>query len=148
MSVRRRFTILAAVLVALNVFLWIVPAGMALRQSIVNQLFGPAMIRAEVVVQSGGNSTQDYRIDRGVVTAVTPALITLREADGTIQPIPLASNTRIGGLGRFGLQALLRRPTQVLVIRPANGAAISVDVEGAPVGGQGGGRQGRFRSGD
>ena len=139
MGVSKRFTILAATLVALNVFLWIVPSGMALRQSIVNQLFGPAMIRAEVVVQSGQSGTQDYRIDRGIVTAVTPALITLREQDGTVQAIPLATTTRISGVGRQGVQGLLRRPTQVLVIRPANGAAISVDVEGTRFGRFGGG---------
>jgi len=145
MNMPKRFTILAVALVALNVFLWIVPAGMALRQSIVNQLFGPSMIRAEVVVQSGSNGTQDYRIDRGVVTAVTPGQITLREQDGTIQSIPLASTTRMSGLGRLGLQSLLRRPTQVLVVRPANGAAISLDVEGQSFGG---GQNSRYRSGD
>ena len=131
MSMPRRFTILAAVLVALNVFLWVVPAGMALRQSLVNQLFGPAMIRAEVVVQSGQGSTADYRIDRGVVTAATAAQITLREADGTVQSIPLAPTTRFSGLGRLGLASLLRRPTRVLVVRLANGPAISIDVEGS-----------------
>ncbi|HVS86012.1 MAG TPA: hypothetical protein VHD91_10300 [Gaiellaceae bacterium] len=139
----RRFAVLAAVLVALNVFLWIVPAGMALRQSVINQLFGPAMIRAEVVVQSGPNSTQDYRIDRGVVTAATPAQVTLREQDGTVQTIPLAPSTRMSGVGRNGLAALVRRGVQVLVVRPANGAAISLDVEGQPLGGGGQSRRDR-----
>lgn len=149
MRVTKRFTLLAAVLVALNVFLWIVPAGLALRQSVINQLFGPALIRAEVVDQTGGTGTQDYRIDRGVVTAASFAQITLREQDGTVQTIPLASTTRISGLPRQGLSGLTRRPTQVLVIRPANGAATSIDVEGAVSNLQGGGngRNGRARSG-
>ena len=138
MRVTKRFTILAAVLVALNVFLWIVPAGMALRQSMINELFGPSMIRAEVVDQNGANGTQDYRLDRGIVTAATPAQITLKEADGTVQTIPLASTTRLSGLGRLGLAALVRRSMQVLVVRPANGAATEVDVEGAASTPQGG----------
>ena len=149
MGVTKRFTLLAAVLVALNVFLWIVPAGLALRQSVINQLFGPALIRAEVVDQTGQNGTQDYRIDRGIVTAASTLQITLREQDGTVQTIPLASTTRISGLPRQGLSGLLRRPTQVLVIRPANGAATSIDVEGAVFNlqGTGGRRDGRSRDG-
>jgi hypothetical protein len=146
MRVTRRFTVLAAVLVALNLALWIVPAGMALRQSVINQLFGPALIRAEVVDQTG-QGTQDYRIDRGLVTAASSTQITLKEQDGTVQTIPLASSTRITGLPRQGLSGLTRRSTQVLVIRPANGAAISIDVEGAGSNQQGTGRNGRSRNG-
>ncbi|HET7568425.1 MAG TPA: hypothetical protein VFJ91_10565 [Gaiellaceae bacterium] len=131
----RRFVVLAAVLVVLNVVLWLAPAGLALRKAVIDQLFGPRMVRAEVVVATGtGASTTDYRLDRGVVTSATttgvaPA-ISLREADGTVQTIPIAATTRVLGAGRLALPALARRGLQVLVVREANGPAISIQVEG------------------
>ena len=138
MSMRsRRFTALAVVLVALNVFLWLVPQGLALRAALVNQLFGPRLIRAEVVVQNPAGATPlDYRIDRGTIASATGSAITLLEADGTTQPIPVSTDTRILGPGsRRGLAVLARRSARVLVIRQANGPAISIEVEalGAPV---------------
>lgn len=132
----RRFAVLAAVLVALNLVLWLAPPGLALRKAVIDQLFGPRMVRAEVVVATGtGSATTDYRLDRGIVTSVvttglTPG-ISLREADGTVQTIPLAATTRVLGAGRLGLQALARRSMQVLVVREANGPAISIQAEGA-----------------
>lgn len=129
---RRRFTVLAVGLVALNVFFWLAPAGLALRQSVINQLFGRRLIRAEVVVSDPARTTPlDYRVDRGVIASVTPGGITLREADGTMQPIPIATGVRIQGAGsRLGLTVLARRGVQVLVIRLANGPATSIEVEG------------------
>ena len=135
MRLSRRFTILTVALLALNVSLWIVPSGMALRQSIINRLLGPTMIRAEVVVQSGANGAQDFRIDRGVVTAASTAEITLRERDGAVETIPLAATTQLRGVRRVRLASLARQPTQVVVVRRTNEAALSLDVEGVPVGG-------------
>jgi hypothetical protein len=144
MGVRsRRFTVLAVVLVALNLVLWLAPEGLALRNSLIDQLFGARLIRAEIVVQdTTGSSTLDYRIDRGVVVAVTPGGITLREADGTMQPIPIATTTRLQGAGsRLGLAVLARRGAQVLVTRLANGPATSIEVEAlTSAGGQAGTR--------
>lgn len=136
----RRFVVLAVVLVALNLVLWLASPGLALRKAVIDQLFGPRMVRAEVVVATGtGPATIDYRLDRGIVTAVTTAglapSISLREADGTVQTIPLAATTRMLGGGR--LAALARRSMQVLVIREANGPAISIQVEGGGLGTRG-----------
>jgi len=126
----RRFTILAVVLVALNLVLWLAPQGLALRDSVINSLFGPRMIRADILVQDPTSTTPlDYRIDRGVIVAATPGGITLREADGTMQPIPVATNTVLQGAGRLGLTNLIRRDAQVLVVRLANGPATSIQVE-------------------
>lgn len=122
---RRRFGLLAALLVALNVFLWLAPAGMALRQSLVSRLFGPRLVRAEVIVSTGGSTTSDIRMDRGIVTAQTPTDITLTEVDGRVQDIPLAPSTRI-----FGRKSLLG--WRVFVIWPANGAATTVQAEARP----------------
>ena len=129
----RPFAILAVALVAINVFFWLASPGLALRKAVINQLFGQRMIRAEVVLSgTGTNPTDDFRIDRGVVIAATASTLTLREADGTVQAIPVASSTRLQGAGkRLGLAVLARRGAHVLVVRPANGAATSVQVESA-----------------
>lgn len=136
---RRRFTILAAALVALNLVLWLAPPAGALRDSLIEQLFGQRLIRAEVVVRGTGNTTGDYLLDRGVVTAIAPDSLTLREQDGKVQTIPLAATTQVTGLRRFTVVAALRKNLHVLVVRPANGAASLVQVEAlgakAPPGG-------------
>ena len=136
MSMRsRRFAILAAGLVALNLVLWLAPSGLALRQAIISQLFGPRLIRAEVLVRGVGNTTQDYLIDRGVITVAAPDSLVLREQDGKLQTIPVVTTTQVTGLPRFDSVAALRKNLLVLVLRPANGPASLVQVEGrAPKG--------------
>ena len=130
MSMRsRRFLILAVGLVALNLVLWLAPPGLALQKALVNQLFGPRMIRAEVVVQGAAGVAQDYRIDRGVVTAVTPTTLSLTEADGTQQQIPLAPTTQLIGVGRRLGIAAVRRGFLVLVVHEANSPAVSIQIE-------------------
>jgi hypothetical protein len=128
---RRRFALLAVVLVVLNLVLWLAPAGMALRTTVLSALFGPRMIRAEVVVQSAG-VTQDYRVDRGMITS--PAVsntssITIRELDGTTATIPIDATTRVTGPARL-IALPLKRSLRVVVIRQANLPAQVVQVEG------------------
>ena len=129
---RRRFSILAAVLVGLNLFLWLAPAGLALRAALLNSLFGPRMIRAEVVVQGTAGGTLDYRVDRGVITSPPSAnvtAITLKEVDGTVTTIPIGATTRV--TGPFRLTGLpLKKNLRVVVIRQANLPAELVQVEG------------------
>jgi hypothetical protein len=127
--VSRRFILLAGVLVALNLVLWFAAPGLALRGAIISELFGPKLIRAEVIERSGG----DWRLDRGVITAVNSTQLTLREADGRIQAIPLStSTTKVFRYGtRIPVGALAPR-WHVLVTWPATGAAQSVDVERVP----------------
>ena len=74
----RRFALLATVLVTLNVALWFAAPGLAIRQAIVKALFGPKMVRAEVIEKNGA----DWRLDRGVITQVNSTQLTLREFDG------------------------------------------------------------------
>jgi hypothetical protein len=124
----RRFVLLAGILVTLNLALWFAAPGLALRQAIIQQLFGPKMVRAEVHEKDGS----DWRLDRGVIVQVSSSQLTLRESDGRMQPIPLAASTKVIRLGRsLPLSALARR-WRVLVTWPANGAAQSVDVERIP----------------
>ncbi len=129
---RRRWAILATTLVALNLFLWLAPQGFALRAAVIQQLFGPRMVRAEVVVLDQNNTPQDYRIDRGVLTSATATSVTLTEADGTTQTIDIDGSTHFYGLpSRVSIQKLPKGLTlRVLVIHLANAPADSVQVEG------------------
>jgi hypothetical protein len=124
----RRFVLLAGILVTLNLALWFAAPGLALRQAIIHQLFGPRMVRAEVHERDGS----DWRLDRGVIVQVNSSQLTLREADGRMQPIPLSASTRVIRLGRSVPLSALARRWHVLVTWPANGAAQSVDVERIP----------------
>jgi hypothetical protein len=123
----RRFVFLVGVLVTLNVVLFFAAPGLALRRAIINQLFGASMVRAQVHLKSGA----DWNLDRGVITQVNSAQLTLREAGGKIVSIPVADTTvviRDATRRRLPLNALSPR-WHVLVTWPAIGPAESVDVE-------------------
>jgi hypothetical protein len=124
----RRFLLLAAVLVTLNVVLWLAAPGLALRRAVIQQLFGPKMVRAEVIEKNGS----DWRLDRGVIVSVDGTQLTLREADGRRQQIPLSSTTSVVRLGRHLPLSVLAPRWHVLVTWPSNGPAQSVDVERIP----------------
>jgi hypothetical protein len=125
----RRFVLLVAVLVTLNVVLWFASPGLALRRAIITQLFGPGMVRAQVHLKSG----QDWNLDRGVITQVNSTQLTLHEFDGRVQQIPISSDTTkvIRRGHRLPLSALARR-WHVVVLWPPIGPAQSVDVERIP----------------
>jgi len=127
---RKRFMLLAVVLVALNVFFLVAPGGFALSAGVIDQLFGGRMIRAEVVVQ-GANGTDDYLIDRGVIKAITPGSIVLRENDGKMVSVQVATTAAVTGpVGRKGAGRVLRVGMRVIVTRLANAPADSIQVEG------------------
>jgi hypothetical protein len=128
---RRRFAVLACALVALNVFFWLAESGFALPGSgIIQSLLGGRMIRAEVVWQSPDGTIQDTQLYRGVITAVGPTSITLRERDRPSDVIPVSANATV----RVGYQvetvSQLRRGMRVVVARPANLPADTIQVEG------------------
>jgi hypothetical protein len=120
---------LALALVALNTFFWLAQGGFAIGGGLIQTFFGPRLVRAEVVYLNPDGSAGDERIDRGVIMAVTPALITLHEADGTTAAIPIAATAQVQG-GRFGSVSRLRRGLRVVVYHQANAPADSVQVEG------------------
>ncbi len=122
----RRFVLLAATLVSLNLALWFASPGLALRRAVIQELFGPKMVRVQVYEKNG----VEWNLDRGVITSISPTQLTLKEADGRIQQIPLSPTTRVIGLGGHQIPATVLAPRwRVLVTWPANGAAQSVDVE-------------------
>ena len=128
---RRRFAVLACALVAVNVFFWLAESGLALPGSgIIQSLLGGRMIRAEVVWQSPDGTIQDTQLYRGIITAVGPTSITLRERDRPSDVIPVSSNAivRVGYQVETVLQ--LRRGMRVIVARPANLPADTIQVEG------------------
>jgi len=128
----RRFVLLAGVLVTLNLVLWFAAPGLALRKAVVQELFGPKLIRAEAIDSCGRGCTTDWRVDRGVITSVNSTQVTLREADGRVQSIPLSATTKVIRFGsRLPLSALAPR-WHVAVTWPANSSAKSVDVERIP----------------
>ena len=129
----RRFVLLAGVLVTLNLALWFASPGLAIRRAIINQLFGPKMVRAEVIEKNGG----DWHLDRGVITQVNSTQLTLREFDTKVQVIPIDSSTKVIHLGRQLPLSSLAPRWHVLVTWPATGAAQSVDVEKIPRGRRG-----------
>jgi hypothetical protein len=129
----RRFVFLVGVLAALNLVLFFAGPGLALRKAIVSELFGPKMIRLEVIERIPVFGSTDWRIDRGVITQVTPTQLTLREADGRIQPITIASTTKVIRLGRQLPLTRLAPRWHVVVTWPATGAAQTVDVEKIPL---------------
>src|SRR5439155_22306189 len=92
---RRRFLYLATALVALNSFFWLASSGFALPRSIINQFFGGSMIRSEVLIATPGGGTQDWRIDRGVITAIAGTTVTLRERDQTVVSLQIDPNARV-----------------------------------------------------
>jgi hypothetical protein len=124
---RKRFMLLAVVLVAVNAFFWLAQGGFALSAGVIDQLFGGRMIRAEVVVQ-GANGTDDYLIDRGVIKAITPGSIVLRENDAKMVTIQIATTAAV--TGRKGAGRALRVGMRVLVTRLANAPADTIQVEG------------------
>jgi hypothetical protein len=128
----KRFLFVAGVLVTLNVALFFAAPGLALRKALVNQLFGPKMIRVEVIDWAGSGATTDTLLDRGVITQVNSAELTLRERDGRIQQIPLSPTTDVIRFGHHLSPDVLARRWHVVVTWPANGAAQTVDVEKIP----------------
>jgi hypothetical protein len=126
---RRRFMILAVVLVAVNSFFWLASGGLALSKAVINQFFGSNMIRAEVLVSSP-NGVQDWRIDRGVITSVVRTSVTLREKDGTTVTVEINPSARVQGSPRFASVDKLRPRLRVVLYHQANLPAELVQVEG------------------
>ncbi len=114
---------------ALNLALWFAAPGLALRQAVIDQLFGPKMVRLEVLEKTTVDGSTDWHIDRGVIVSVNSSQLVLREADGRMQTIPLSTSTKVIRFGRHLLPSQLAPRWHVLVTWPATGPAQSVDVE-------------------
>jgi hypothetical protein len=101
---------------------WAVPA--ALR----NAFFGPALVRAEVVLLDAGG-LRDYRIDRGRLQTVAPRAGTIRllERDGTLVVVSVAPSAQVTLDGQRVPLAALRRGMRATVVRDGDRAAELVE---------------------
>jgi hypothetical protein len=127
---RRRFLIMVVAVVAVNSFFWLAQGGFALPRGLVDRFFGPDMIRSEVIVAGPLGGVNDFRLDRGVITAIVPRELTLRERDGTVVSIPVVRRARIVGSPSVTDVRQLRAGMRVLVVRRANAPAHLIQVEG------------------
>jgi hypothetical protein len=121
--------LLAVTIVALNSFFWLAQGGFALPRAIIDQYFGQRLIRAEVVVQTS-TASEDYLIDRGSIRTIAPGSITLKEKDGRVVIVPVATTVAITGGGRGRGTGGLRVGMRVMVIRVADAPAATIQVEG------------------
>lgn len=129
---RRRNTALWAVaaLLALNlVLVGAQLAGAALPRGLAGYLFGPKLVRAEVLLKDA-TGLHDYRIDRGVIRAKAPGSLTLRERDGTVATLPVASDATVMINGRYASFQQLRRGMVATVIRDGDQPASEVRATG------------------
>ena len=129
---RNRRFLLATLVAALGVALWLVSPGLALRNAVVKQVFGAKLVRLEVIEKKPVGGSTDWRIDHGVITGVSSTQLTLREADGRIQDVPLNGSTVVLRQGRTVSPYVLAPRWRVVVTWPASGAAQTVDVEFVP----------------
>ena len=104
----RRFLLLAATLVALNISLWVVPQGLALQRVVVASLFGKNLMRADVTELNGAET----RIARGVVVSkVASGVLTISEADSKVEGVPVSSATKVTVPG-------VAKPVKLNAIKP------------------------------
>ena len=126
MSKRRTVLLVVSVLVAVNVALWLAAGGQALPSSLVGYLFGPKLVRAEVVVQDAG-VLHDLRVDRGRVLSTANSALTLRERDGTVVTVPVAASANVSGwVDSF---SAIRRGMRATTVRDGGAAATTVVVQ-------------------
>lgn len=139
----RRFLLLGAVLVALNVALWLTPVGLALRQIALPQLFGKSLVRADVLRNDGS----EWYVARGVVTQVNSSQVSIKESDGRLQTIGLSNGTHVVGANGVLPESAITRGWRILVTWPAaSGVADYIKLEKRVGTGGGNGGQGKGRS--
>jgi hypothetical protein len=127
---RKRFVVLAVALLALNLFFWLAQSGFSLTQGLISQFFGGRMVRAEVVLQAADGSIQDYRLDQGVIVALSGGAVTLRERDGNAVAVPIDPNAQVYLGTQVGTPSVLHRRMRIIMIRLANAPATQVQVLG------------------
>jgi hypothetical protein len=117
---------LAVALLAINAVLLAATPGYA--RSVADSLgylFGPKMVRAEVVVKDGA-LLRAFRIDRGKVRANQGGTLTLLERDGTMVAVPVAPNADVRLGNRAVPLSALRRGMTATTVREGDGPATTV----------------------
>jgi hypothetical protein len=117
-----------AALLVVNVVLLVAAPAAALTQGLEDFLFGPKLVRAEVILQDAGG-VYDYRIDRGRIRNVDAGAITLLERDGTVVTIPVSPTAEILFKGRRVPVIRLRRGLVATTVRLGDAPAHQVFVQ-------------------
>lgn len=77
--------------------------------AIVAFLLGPKMVRGEIGLKSTDGVVHDYLLDQGRVRQVSPYVLTLREADGTVVTVNITATARVKVNGKNASFAQLRK---------------------------------------
>jgi hypothetical protein len=88
-------------------------------------LFGPRLVRAEVIVNDRG-TIRDLRVDRGRLVRVRAGAIVLRERDGRRLAIPLAPTVRVQVDSADATVSALRTGMVATTVRDGDGPASQV----------------------
>jgi hypothetical protein len=96
----------------------------AARDRVAQLLFGPRLMRAEVVLTDG----TDYLVDHGKITSLAGGSLTLTEADGRVVTVLLAPTSKITFNGVSVGPRALRRGMQAVVVHAGSGPAVFVQV--------------------
>ncbi len=114
-----------AALLCVNAVLLVAQPALALPQGLEDFLFGPKLVRAEVILQDAGG-VYDYRIDRGRIRTVGADSIALLERDGTVVTIPVAPTAEILFKNRRVSITALRRGMTATTVRLGDAPAHQV----------------------
>ncbi len=120
---------MAALLAVNAVLLGAQFAGASLPGGLGAYFFGPKLVRGEVLIKDA-TGLHDYRFDRGTIKAKAPGSLTLRERDGTVATIAVASDATVLINGRFASFQQLRRGLVATVIRDGDRPASEVRATG------------------
>ena len=114
-----------AALLLVNAVLLAAQPGFALPGPLASYLFGPKLVRADVLVKDGG-ALHLYRVDRGTIRNKASGNLELREKDGNLVTIAVSPGAAITVHGRPASYAALRRGMVATVIREGDAPAIEV----------------------
>jgi hypothetical protein len=116
-------------LAALGAALLAAGPASALPRSLANRLFGPQLVRAEVLVKDAAG-VHVYRIDRGRLRSVSGTTLTLLERDGAVVTVPVGPDADVRRNGNPVPLARLRRNLWIEAIREGDAPAHTVRATG------------------
>jgi hypothetical protein len=108
---------------------FVVNPAQALPKALTQLLFGPSMIRAEVIIRDG--SERDVRVDHGQIVALRARVVRLRESDGRLVSLPVAASATITLDGRKAPWKWLRAGMSATVLRDGDGPASVLEASAA-----------------
>jgi hypothetical protein len=96
------------------------------KRSVLADLFGPNLVRGQLVMFFGGQDTEIW-FDRGKITQAGGGVVTIREKDGQVVRISIAPGAKITLGGANVSPNALRKGMQAQVQRPGDAPATRID---------------------